>query len=85
MVNGYIETDVYAKPSNNHLYLHNKSAHPNHIMKAIPYMEFPPESDIIVQSSLSGLHAVNNTRNTLWIGGTHPKSWTAIFQSYAEI
>ena len=35
--NGYIQTDVYSKPTDNHMYLHPKTAHPSHCMKAIPF------------------------------------------------
>ena len=38
LVNGYIETDVYAKPTDSHLYLPPSSAHPQHCKKSIPYI-----------------------------------------------
>ena len=35
--NGFIQTDVYSKPTDNQIYLHPKSVHPAHCMKAIPF------------------------------------------------
>lgn len=35
--NGFIETDIYSKPTDSHLYLAPSSAHPSHCKKAIPY------------------------------------------------
>ena len=35
--NGAISTDLYAKSTNGHKYLHYKSSHPEHIKNAIPY------------------------------------------------
>ena len=35
--NGYIHTDVYSKPTGNHLYLPYSSSHPRRCKKAIPY------------------------------------------------
>ena len=37
LVDGLIQTDVYTKPTDNHLYLQRKSAHPDHCIKAIPF------------------------------------------------
>ena len=37
LVDGYIQTDVYSKPTDSHLYLKPTNAHPEHIFKAIPY------------------------------------------------
>ena len=37
IVDGYIQTDIYSKPTDNHLYLLRKSAHPTHCTKAIPF------------------------------------------------
>ena len=37
LVNGYIETDVYSKPTDSHLYLPPSSAHPSHCKNSIPY------------------------------------------------
>ena len=34
---GYIQTDIYFKPTDNHIYLLCNSAHPAHCSKAIPY------------------------------------------------
>ena len=34
---GAISTDLYAKSTNGHKYLHYKSSHPEHIKNAIPY------------------------------------------------
>lgn len=36
-VEGYIQTDIYSKPTDNHIYLLRNSAHPAHCSKAIPY------------------------------------------------
>ena len=33
---GFIFTDLYAKPTDSHLYLHPSSSHPRHVKKAIP-------------------------------------------------
>ena len=33
----YIVTDVYAKPTDNHIYLDRRSSHPSHCSKAIPF------------------------------------------------
>ena len=37
LVDGYIQTDIYSKPTDNHIYLLRNSAHPSHCSKAIPY------------------------------------------------
>ena len=37
LVDGFIHTDIYSKPTNNHIYLWHNSAHPAHCTKAIPY------------------------------------------------
>ena len=34
---GLITTDVYSKPTDNHIYLDPRSSHPSHCTKAIPY------------------------------------------------
>ena len=34
---GYITTDIYAKPTDSHLYLPFSSSHPSHCKRAIPY------------------------------------------------
>ena len=36
LVNGFIQTDIYSKPTDNHIYLDPASAHPKHVAKAIP-------------------------------------------------
>ena len=45
IVDGYIQTDIYSKPTDNHLYLLRKSAHPTHCTKA----KFP-STDCIVEA-----------------------------------
>ena len=35
LVDGFIQTDVYSKPTDSHLYLPPSSAHPKHVFKAI--------------------------------------------------
>jgi len=37
LVDGVIQTDVYSKPTDSHLYLTPSSAHPKHVLKAIPF------------------------------------------------
>ncbi|XP_068741769.1 uncharacterized protein [Montipora capricornis] len=37
LVDGYIQTDVYSKPTDHHMYLLRNSAHPRHCTKAIPF------------------------------------------------
>ena len=37
LVNGKIETDLYCKPTDKHLYLLHSSSHPYHTKKSIPY------------------------------------------------
>ncbi|EDO29229.1 predicted protein [Nematostella vectensis] len=37
LVDGFIKTDVYAKPSDSHFYLPPTSCHPEHCKRAIPY------------------------------------------------
>jgi hypothetical protein len=37
LVDGFIQTDVYSKPTDSHLYLSPSSAHPKHVFKAIPF------------------------------------------------
>ena len=37
LVDGFIQTDVYPKPTDGHLYLPPSSAHPKHAFKAIPF------------------------------------------------
>ena len=37
LVEGFIQTDVYPKPTDSHLYLPPSSAHPKHVFEAIPY------------------------------------------------
>ena len=36
-MNGFIQTDIYSKPTDNHIYLLRNSAHPAHVTRAIPY------------------------------------------------
>ena len=37
LVNGFIQTDFYSKPADNHIYLLRDSAHPALVTRAIPY------------------------------------------------
>ena len=37
LINGVIVTELYTKPTDQHLYLHSKSDHPDKTKKAIPY------------------------------------------------
>ena len=37
LVDGFIQTDIYSKPTDNHIYLPRNSAHPTHVTRAIPY------------------------------------------------
>lgn len=37
LIDGYIQTDVYSKPTDHHMYLLRNSAHPRHCTKAIPF------------------------------------------------
>ena len=37
LVDGYIQMDVYSKPTDHHMYLLRNSAHPRHCTKAIPF------------------------------------------------
>ena len=37
LVDGFIQTDIYSKPTDNHIYLLRNSAHPAHVTRAIPY------------------------------------------------
>ena len=37
LVNGFIQTDIYSKPTDNHIYLLQNSEHPAHVTRAIPY------------------------------------------------
>ena len=37
LVDGYIQTEIYSKPTDNHIYLLRNSAHPGHCSKAIPF------------------------------------------------
>jgi len=37
LVDGFIQADVYSKPTDSHLYLTPSSAHPKHVFKAIPF------------------------------------------------
>ena len=37
LVEGYIQTDIYSKPTDNRMYLLRNSAHPAHCSKAIPF------------------------------------------------
>ena len=37
LVDGFIQTDIYSKPTDNHIYLPRNSAHPPHVTRAIPY------------------------------------------------
>ena len=37
LVDGFIQTDVYSKPTDHHMYLLRNSAHPRHCTKAIPF------------------------------------------------
>jgi len=36
-VDGFIQTDIYSKPTDNHIYLLRNSTHPAHVTRAIPY------------------------------------------------
>ena len=37
LIDGFIRTDVYSKPTDSHLYLPPSSCHPRHVFKAIPF------------------------------------------------
>ena len=37
LIDRFIKTDVYSKPTDNHLYLPPSSCHPKHVFKAIPF------------------------------------------------
>ena len=37
LIDGFIRTDVYSKPTDSHLYLPPSSCHPKHVFKAIPF------------------------------------------------
>ena len=37
LVDGFIQTDIYSKPTDHHIYLLRNSAHPTHCTKAIPF------------------------------------------------
>ena len=37
LIDGFIETDFYSKPTDGHLYLPPSSCHPKHVFKAIPF------------------------------------------------
>ena len=37
LVGGFIQTDIYSKPTDNYIYLLHNSAHTAHCMKAIPF------------------------------------------------
>ena len=37
LVDGFIQTDIYSKPTDHHIYLLHNSAHPSHCTKAIPF------------------------------------------------
>ena len=37
MVDGYIQTDISSKPTDNHIYLLHNSAYTTHCTKAIPF------------------------------------------------
>ena len=37
LIDGFIKTDVYSKPTDSHLYLPPSSSHPRHVFKAIPF------------------------------------------------
>ena len=37
LVDGFIQTDIYSKPTDHHIYLLRNSAHPSHCTRAIPF------------------------------------------------
>ena len=37
LVDGFIQTDIYSKPTDHHIYLVRNSAHPSHCTRAIPF------------------------------------------------
>ena len=37
---GFLETDIYTKPTDSHAYLHHSSCHPQHCISNIPYSQF---------------------------------------------
>ena len=37
LVDGFIQTDIYSKPTDHHIYLLHNSAHPSHCTKVIPF------------------------------------------------
>ena len=41
---GFIYTDIYAKPTDSHLYLPFSSSHPFHCKQTIPYLLKPEQS-----------------------------------------
>jgi hypothetical protein len=40
LVDGFLQTDLYSKPTDTHSYLHYQSCHPSHVVKNIPYSQF---------------------------------------------
>ena len=37
LINGYLVTEIYSRPTDAHQYLHASTSHPKHIMKGIPF------------------------------------------------
>ena len=37
LIDGFIKTDIYSKPTDSHLYLPPSSSHPKHVFQAIPF------------------------------------------------
>ena len=44
LVDGFIQSDVYSKPTDSHLYLSRSSAHPKHVFRAIPFLQIVPRT-----------------------------------------
>ena len=40
LTDGYLQTDLYTKPTDAHAYLHNSSCHPRHTLQNMPFSQF---------------------------------------------
>ena len=63
-----IQTSVYSKPTDAHIYLHSKSCHPHHVIKNIPNGQFIRVRRICSDIKDFDLHAENMKKNFIGRG-----------------
>ena len=70
LVDGFIQTDIYSKPTDHHIYLQHNSAHPSHSVPKLSHLVLLPGFAKIVPQSKNLKNVVKSIRSILLIGVT---------------